>query len=186
VSPATKGDCRKALQSTLRGTAAQDRAAWSAEIRKHLRSSAVWENARTVMLFAALRYEPDLLPVLEAGGGPRLIFPAMVNDRIQPRVVRSLTDLELSPGGIREPAAHCPLVPPEEIDLILIPGLGFTAEGIRLGRGRGHYDAFLPSLRPEVPRVGTAFHCQLCRALPGEAHDVPVNAVLTEMGWITE
>ena len=45
---------------------------------------------------------------------------------------------------------------------------------------QAHSDRFLPGLRPEAPRVGTAFSCQLQETLPADAHDVPMTALLTE------
>jgi 5-formyltetrahydrofolate cyclo-ligase len=86
----------------------------------------------------------------------------------------------LSPGGIREPRADCAVAAVDEIDLVLVPGLGFSRDGVRLGRGRGHYDRFLTGLRPGVPCVGVCFRCQLCDSLPSESHDVPVHGVISE------
>jgi 5-formyltetrahydrofolate cyclo-ligase len=176
-----KTDSRRSLQAALRATLPEARAGWSAAMRGLLLGSSLWQQARTVMLFAALKYEPELVPLIGSGTGRRLVFPSMEHDRIVPRAVARAEDFALSPGGIREPAGG-PIVDAEEIDLIFVPGLGFTPGGVRLGRGRGHYDQFLPCLRAGVARVGTAFSCQVRDSLPSEPFDVPMTALLTESG----
>ena len=72
-----------------------------------------------------------------------------------------------------------------------MPLLGFDARGQRLGWGKGYYDRYLaqraaaataPAGRPFA--VGVAFACQQVPAIPSEAHDVPLDAVLTEGGLL--
>jgi 5-formyltetrahydrofolate cyclo-ligase len=179
-----KPGLRKALHENLRTTQTEERAAWSAKVRDYLLSSEAWQSARTVMLFAALRYEPDLVPLLNPALGKRLLFPALEEDFIIAREVRSAEDLVKSAGGIREPSGdRCPVVPSEEIQFILVPGLAFDAGGGRLGRGRGHYDRFLARLPDTALRCGVCFDCQMLESLPSEAHDIPMAALLTESGW---
>jgi len=179
----TKEAQRTLIHARLRQTTSEERATWSAAIREHVLASPAWQSARTVMLYAALRYEPDLLPLFDAAGDKRLVLPGLENDRIVARQVRDLPDLELSPGGIREPfPLRCPAVSASEIDLVLIPGLAFARDGTRLGRGRGHYDRFLAGLPEMAIKCGVCFRCQVLPALPSEAHDVMVSLVLTEEG----
>ncbi|MDA8390582.1 MAG: 5-formyltetrahydrofolate cyclo-ligase [Gammaproteobacteria bacterium] len=84
--------------------------------------------------------------------------------------------------GIREPRrGHT--IKASELDLIIVPVVGFDARGTRLGQGGGHYDRTLAhlgraGLRPR--RVGLAFECQRVASLPRDRHDVPLTAVVTE------
>ncbi len=175
---------RAALIATLRSTAAEDRAAWSAVIRADLLESDLWKESRTVIVFDALKYEPDLLPLLEVREGRQLFFPALEKDRIIPRLVQSADGLELAQGGIREPSAQrCQELGASEIDLVLVPGLGFAADGTRLGRGRGHFDRFLAGLSAQSLRCGVCFGCQLQPSLPSGPHDVRMDWILTERGF---
>jgi 5-formyltetrahydrofolate cyclo-ligase len=178
---AEKNTHRTKLQAALRATLPEERAAWSAALRRRLQESETWRVSRTVMLFAALRYEPDLLPLLAEE--KRFVFPSLENDLIVPRLADCAADLTISPYGIREPdAARCAVVPPAEIDLVLIPGLGFSRDGSRLGRGRGHYDRFLAVLPARTIRCGVCFTCQVSDSLPAETHDIPMQRLLTEIG----
>ena len=179
-----KASRRAELLAALRGTAAEDRMAWSVATRHHLTASDLWKQARSVMVFAALKYEADLLPLLYAADGRRFSFPALENDSIVPRLVRSEDDLILASNGIREPSPRCPEEPMSELDLILVPGLGFAPDGTRMGRGRGYYDRFLAGVSDRTIRCGVCFGCQLQPALPSEPHDVRMDFLLTESGFI--
>ena len=61
-----------------------------------------------------------------------------------------------------------------------MPGLAFTADGRRLGQGGGHFDRFLPRLRPDCLRIGVAFREQLVDDLPTSPHDIAVDVVITD------
>jgi 5-formyltetrahydrofolate cyclo-ligase len=180
---AVKSAHRAGLQSALRATTPAARMAWSAEIRRLLMLSDLWTGARTVMLFAAMRFEPDLVPLTASASAKRLVFPSLENDMIVPRLVTSPDEFIATPHGIREPdQSRCPAAGATGIDLVLVPGLGFSKNGTRLGRGRGHYDRFLASLPPRAVRCGVCFSCQLVPDLPAEPHDVSMSWMLSEEG----
>ncbi|MEE1013028.1 MAG: 5-formyltetrahydrofolate cyclo-ligase [Clostridia bacterium] len=88
---------------------------------------------------------------------------------------------ELVPGayGILEPQGGG-VIPPGEIDLILVPGLAFDNEGYRLGYGGGYYDRYLQNFHGVS--AGLAFSACCAEALPRDAFDLPVSHVLTEEG----
>ena len=64
----------------------------------------------------------------------------------------------------------------------MVPGVAFDPHGGRLGHGKGYFDRFLRTLRPEVPRIGLAFQCQIFADVPMAAHDVSMTKILTEEG----
>ena len=85
------------------------------------------------------------------------------------------SDLEVGPFGLLQPLADAQAVAP---DVILVPLIGFTADGRRLGQGGGHYDRWLAA-HPGTPAIGLAWDCQLVADLPHEPHDHPLAAVVT-------
>ncbi|MCH5330673.1 MAG: 5-formyltetrahydrofolate cyclo-ligase [Alistipes sp.] len=82
--------------------------------------------------------------------------------------------------GIMEPAPDAEPVSAGELDLLIVPGVAFTREGVRLGRGGGFYDRFLA--RPELRAftAGVCFGVQIFDTLPSEPHDRRVDAVVCE------
>ncbi len=80
-----------------------------------------------------------------------------------------------------------PAPDPATIDVAIVPGVGFAADGQRLGQGGGWYDRFLPQLRSDATVIGIAFEVQVVESLPVEPHDVRVDCVVTEAAarWST-
>jgi 5-formyltetrahydrofolate cyclo-ligase len=91
-------------------------------------------------------------------------------------------DQDAAPGyrGILEPGAHCALLDLASIDWVLVPGVAFDRAGRRLGYGGGYYDRLLPQLRPDAHRAAGAFELQLVERVPAAAHDVVMDALVTE------
>ncbi len=184
-----KADLRRVLQSRIRRLPVEARSNHAAAIRRHLSEDEGFRSATTVFAYLALPGEPDLALLIEA-------FPEKrwCASRITPEgriVFHHLPHLaEALPGslGIRQPDPfRHPEVAPSEAELILVPGLGFDPQTrARLGRGKGHYDRFLESAlshgrKPTL--TGVLFSTQLA-SIPVESHDVPMDRLVTELGWI--
>lgn len=142
-----------------------------------------FRESGTVLLYASAFPE-------EFDTGPMLRLALDLGKRlICPRVVRAERRLALFPIGdlpgdfargtlgIPEPRADLPEVDPEAVDWALVPGLGYDARCYRIGRGAGHYDRLLPTLRPDVPRWSLCLSSQWVDALPVEPHDQPLDGV---------
>ena len=61
----------------------------------------------------------------------------------------------------------------------IVPGVGFTPSGGRIGYGAGYYDRWLAA-HPQTTKVGIAFECQIAAELPQEPHDILMDRVVTE------
>ena len=80
--------------------------------------------------------------------------------------------------GIDEPQG-AELCPPEQIEVMVVPGVAFTRSGARMGRGRGYYDRYLGAAEAaHIYKIGTCFACQLVDELPTELHDVAMERVV--------
>ena len=88
------------------------------------------------------------------------------------------TELKPAAMGIPAPSAGFPEIPPEKLDLIIVPGVGFTAAGDRLGYGGGYYDRYLP-LCSQAQVLALAFPEQIENTLPTDKHDFTIPRVLT-------
>ena len=153
----------------------------SMAIRDTLTELAYWETADTVLLFAPLPDEPDTLVL--PWEGKRFCFPRYNADQGYEAAEVVEAD-ELVPGkfGVLEPPPKALHIPPEEVDLVLVPGMAFDEECYRLGRGRGFYDRWLPAL--SGLKLGLGFAHQLIRLVPREPHDVQLQGVIMPSGSI--
>jgi 5-formyltetrahydrofolate cyclo-ligase len=73
---------------------------------------------------------------------------------------------------------------PAEPDLLLIPCVGFDPQRLRLGYGGGFYDRTLAARAARPYAVGVAYACARLAELPRETHDIPLDLIVTEDGWI--
>lgn len=139
-----------------------------------------YQKARTVMAYLACRGELSLEYVIRdvLGSGKTLLLPRCESPGIM--TARRISGGEdLAPGifGLTEPKEECEIVNPEDIDLILVPGVAFDRAGNRLGQGGGYYDRFLE--RSGARRVGVCHGFALLDAVPHETHDVTMDDVIT-------
>ena len=80
--------------------------------------------------------------------------------------------------GILSPSPyHSVQIHPTEIDLVIVPCVGFDSRHNRLGHGAGYYDRYL-ALHPRHPTVALCYAFQLLGHLPTQAHDCPVDLVI--------
>jgi len=85
------------------------------------------------------------------------------------------SDLEEGHMGLMQPAADAPLVEPE---VLIMPLVGFTSRGERMGQGGGFYDRWLAA-HPGTVTIGLAWDVQKVDALPLAVHDIPLRAIVT-------
>jgi len=106
-------------------------------------------------------------------------------DMVLIKDAEDLASLPLTKWGIRQPGESDEreeALAGEGIDLLIVPGLAFTSEGARLGRGGGYYDTWLRKAR-DVQRpflaVALAFSQQVVEDIPMEDHDCKVDLIIT-------
>ncbi len=151
-------------------------------------------GAKAIFAFVPIAGEVDISPLLRLclERGRTLCLPRIdwTTRTMVPAAVTSLDDasLETTRHSIRQPKAMCPVVPNDQLDLTLVPGLAFSrsqnGQFVRLGRGAGFYDRFFegaPSLA--VGRaLGVALSEQILPSIPADPWDIAVRAVATPDG----
>ena len=160
---------------------------WDRAIVSHLADSPQFAEADTVLLYAPIGSEINLLPLVRIARerGKRVAFPRSDTQ------TKTITFYELLPNtrlytgayNIPEPPKDAPTATLTERTLCILPALTFSPSGARLGYGGGFYDRFLETFAGVC--VGAVYEALLVRALPAEAHDRPVTHLFTERGMLT-
>jgi len=90
------------------------------------------------------------------------------------------TEVELCENawGVREPAGG-EMIDPQTIDVVLVPLLCFDEHGFRVGYGKGYYDRFLKSCRPDCLKIGLSIFPPVGRITDLHAGDVPLDLAVT-------
>lgn len=150
----------------------------SSAVVASVESDAMFLEARTVLAYMAMPGEVQLHPAFARWRelGKRIVIPLVRGDELIPM---EYDPAKLTAGyrGIIEPADGAKVIAPEEIDLALVPGVAFTPDGFRLGRGKGFYDRLLPKLK--CPKYGVCFPFRIVPQLPVDPWDVKLDKVLT-------
>jgi 5-formyltetrahydrofolate cyclo-ligase len=138
------------------------------------------EQEYLIGVFAPIQNEPNILAHIN-DWNHQLCFPSFQEGIENEEMVFRKSKIE---GLIKKkdfgpeilcPDSACEIVVPQ---IILVPGLGFTEQGERLGRGRGFYDKYLNNFNGLI--IGLGFELQIEKQLPTEEHDKLMNYIVTE------
>jgi 5-formyltetrahydrofolate cyclo-ligase len=178
-----KSALRQMLRARLDGMSPEARHAESLAACQLLASTREWQQAHCVMLYLSTPEEIDTAPLaLRAWqSGKTVAVPRVSWDqrRMLPTEITSLTNgITSTARGIREPEAGKP-IPVDLIDLAIVPGLGFSPAGYRIGRGMGFYDRFLAQHDFIGLACGLAFEEQIVDHIPVLDHDIPLGMLVT-------
>ncbi|SNR41017.1 5-formyltetrahydrofolate cyclo-ligase [Blastococcus mobilis] len=142
-------------------------------------------GTRTLAAYVPAPEEPGhgRLPAAFAELGARVLLPVVPAEGAE---LRWAVDTgRLAPGryGLYEPVG--PRLGPAAVgtvDVVVVPALAVSRNGVRLGRGGGYYDRALRHVRPDAVLVAVVFDDELLEDLPVEPHDRQVTAVVTPSG----
>ena len=174
----TKREQREQALAARRALSAEERRAYSAAICNRLLELPELREARTILSYRALADEADLR-ALEGELKARIAYPRCL-DGGEMEARAPTGPWRRGAYGIEEPDPACSaLVPPEEIDAVLVPCVAFDAAGRRLGHGAGYYDRYLPRCDKALC-LGVAFEAQRMERVTTEAHDRTMDRIVTE------
>lgn len=171
---------RKAIKEKIKQCSELDKSCKSGIIKDKLFSEEVFKKAKTVMFYVSLKDEVSTISMIDEAirAGKRTCVPVILKEEkrlIAGEVKDRARDLESQHFGIYQPkTGHVREVPLEDIDLVVVPGVAFDRNNVRLGRGHGYYDRFLCGLPDKAKTIGLAFDFQVVDHLPKDSHDIPV------------
>lgn len=164
-----------------------ERLAHSSAIGRHVVGLPEYASARTISWFVGVKSEVMTLPMIAdaLAAGRRVALPWVSPAGLQLALVRSLEEVAPAPFGLLEPGENirqdrARQVPPADVDFFAVPGVAFDRAGGRLGHGKAYYDRLLTQARPDACLAGLCFELQVVDAVPMEAHDIPMDYVVTE------
>lgn len=159
----------------------------SAAIREKLENLDEFKKAKKIMAYVSTSEEVDTHDLIKDcfKKGMTVYIPKVDRNELKIIPVRSWEVLEPGTFSILEPMFNeeTEEANPEELDIILVPGIAFDQHGHRLGHGRGFYDRTLK--KTNAFKVGLAFSEQIVDKIPNEEHDVPLDLIITDSSLIT-
>ncbi|MBQ8991373.1 MAG: 5-formyltetrahydrofolate cyclo-ligase [Prevotella sp.] len=137
-------------------------------------------EAHTILAFYSLADEVNTHQLLDdlVAEGKTVLLPKVLDDEtMELRHYTGRQDLVEGTLHIQEPVGE-PFTDYTRIDIALIPGMAFDAQGHRLGRGKGYYDRFFTLHSSLFTTIGVCFDFQKVDEVPVDAYDMPVDEVV--------
>lgn len=178
---------RKTVITELKTMSPQEYDQKSQSICHHLMQDPAFQQAKTIGLTVSAFPEVDTAGLIRKCWemGKQVAVPKCepATRAMAFYAIESFDQLETVYMKLLEPKVEeTILIPKEEIDLLIVPGVVFSREGYRIGFGGGYYDRFLVDYKGVTRSL--AFDVQLADSIAVELYDLPVQGIYTESGYI--
>ncbi len=180
-----KKTLRKVMIEKRKSISQEERIKKSKKIKERLFSTEYYKNANFIFTFISTQEEVDTHNIIRESleKGKRIGVPITLpkEKKLLVSEIKNMDEeLEMGFYDILTPKKeYIREIPPEEIDIVLVPGLIFREDGFRIGYGGGYYDRFLRNVK-DVVKIGLCYEMQLYEDIPIASHDVPVDYIITE------
>ena len=150
----------------------------SKKIQKRLKKIYAFKNAQKIGVYFPTGSEiltQDIIQEL-LSNAKEVFLPKIIGDKIEFREIVDFSSLEKGNFDIMEPKNDCKI--DNKLDVILVPTVAITPNGIRLGYGYGFYDKFLAENKTTT--ISLTLEKQIVKNIPKSKHDIIINWIVTE------
>lgn len=172
-----KEEVRRQVRAQKALLSIQDKISAADAVFDMLEKTAAFILSDNILLYHSLPDEVETHRFLDKWSRSKKFFLPRVNGLNLEILPYQKSSLRLGSFQIEEPDGN-DTVPVEQIDLIIVPGVGYDASGHRVGRGKGYYDRLLTSTR--ATKIGVAYDFQVVDSIEVEPHDIGVDIVITD------
>lgn len=181
-SSVTKKEIRQKMLAKRRALSASEIDEKSRALRDQIVSLPAYQKAKRIMAYLSMKGEADLDPLIRQAlaDGKEIYIPVCLPEKqMEAGRLLSMDHFKKGPYGLRDLPDAYEVISPEALDLVLVPGVACTKEGIRLGMGAGYYDRYLSHV-PFEKRVVTLWDFQVIADIPFEPFDQKMAQIVTE------
>ncbi|MDR0822587.1 MAG: 5-formyltetrahydrofolate cyclo-ligase [Endomicrobium sp.] len=154
----------------------------SKEIVGKIQNMPIYQKAKTIMLYQAIRGEVDSQEIINLAvkDGKKVVFPAVIDKSKKTMGAFAFSESEEAGNivmGIKQPEIKNE-ISKDEIDLIVVPGVVFDEDCYRVGYGQGYFDRWLKGIKKEKI-VGLAYDFQIIDRVPRESFDESLGMIVS-------
>jgi 5-formyltetrahydrofolate cyclo-ligase len=150
----------------------------SKKMQKRINKVYAFKDAQKVGLYYPIGSEiltQDIIQEL-ISKGKQVFLPKMIGENLEFRKIEDFSSLEIGRFDIMEPKDDCPS--DEDLDIIVVPTVGISPSGVRLGYGHGFYDRFLAGKK--IITISLVLEKQIIKNIPKSDHDINMDWIITE------
>lgn len=172
-----KYDIRRKIKNLRTMLTEIERESAAAQVFERLEKTAAFLMSDHILMYHSLPDELSTKSFLRKWGGKKRFYLPRVNGVNLEILPYDESRLELGAFHIEEPTGD-DVVSADTLELIVVPAVAYDRKGNRLGRGKGFYDRLLSTVK--ATKIGVGYEFQLYDDLPTEAHDVPMDIIITQ------
>lgn len=175
-----KTSIRRKLIQQRKDLSIQEVKQFSFKICQLITAHKCFSESNTIALYHSFANEVDLLPLMHIH---KELYLPVIKENKQMEFKRYTYGVKLKSNkyGILEPSKS-QTIRPQNIDLCLMPLVGFNRQGHRLGMGAGYYDRYFAlnnvNKKPTI-LAGVAYEFQECNEIQSDHWDIPLNYIFT-------
>lgn len=150
----------------------------SDQIKKKLKKIESFRKAQKIGAYYPIGSEVLTQDIIQEtlSNGQEVYLPKVIRKEIEFRKITDFSSLEIGSFDIMEPRQGCPVS--NNLDIILVPTVGISLTGVRIGYGHGYYDRFLS--KNKTVTVSLTLEKQIIKNIPKDDHDVMIDWIVTE------
>ena len=150
----------------------------SQKIHNKLKQIEIFRAARKIACYFPIGSEVKTQDIMQEllGDGKEVYLPKVDDNNMIFRKITELGDLEKGNFDIMEPKENCPKT--DDVEILLVPTVGITRAGIRLGYGHGFYDRYLSSSKAKT--ISLTYSKQIVKSIPFTEKDIKIDWIVTE------
>lgn len=147
-------------------------------IQRRLEKINAYKRAKRIGLYYSIGSEIPTQDIIQEliSTGRKVCLPKVLERDLEFREITDFANLEMGSFDIMEPKDRCPTI--DHLDVIVVPSVGVSPEGARLGYGQGFYDRFL--LKNSTVTISPALEKQVVRGIPQSESDQTIDWIVTE------
>ncbi|MBT8242690.1 MAG: 5-formyltetrahydrofolate cyclo-ligase [Nitrosopumilus sp.] len=150
----------------------------SEKIQKKLKKIYAFKNAQKIGAYYPIGSEIFTQDIIQEllSQGKEVFLPKVIGDKMEFKKIKDFSSLEKGSFDIMEPKDDCPA--DNDLDVILVPTVGISPKGVRLGYGHGYYDKFLAENK--ITTISLTLEKQIIKNIPKSEHDILIDWIVTE------
>jgi 5-formyltetrahydrofolate cyclo-ligase len=185
----SKKELRHDIKKKLELLSEQEQSVFNHQIQDQLFNSGRWNSAKVIGITISRGKEVETRGIIEKAWqeGKKVAVPKCFPNEKRMNfyiITDEYNQLEEVYFGLKEPKVHeTTSVEPNQMDLLIVPGICYSENGYRIGYGGGYYDRYLQHFHGDT--LSLLFECQLIENISFEKFDIPVKQMITEKRTIT-